>query len=88
MEMSNARIIEKEVQSIVKKYSLSTHNKGIDELEKYVLTLVNVIHREGILELLYNVYQNFSEEYEEEIVGEIMNRIHGYCSPANDIKWD
>lgn len=87
MGMNNAKIIEKEVLSIVKKYTLSTHNKGIDKLEKYVLTLVNVIDKEEIQRLLYNVYQNLSEEYEEEIVGDIMNRIHGYCSPGNDIKW-
>lgn len=88
MGISNAKIIEKEVLLIVKKHTLSTHNKGIDELEEYVLTLVSVIDKEGILELLYNVYHNLSEEYEEEIVGDIMNRIHGYCSQGNDIKWE
>ncbi len=88
MGIRSTKIIEREIQAIVEKYNLSTYNKGIDELEKYVLTLISVIDKEGILELLHNVYQNLSEEYEEEIVGDIMNRIHGFCSPNRFIKWE
>ena len=88
MEQKEVQTIGKEIQLILKKYSLLTYNEGINELEEYVLTLANVFDKESITELLSNIYNNLSKEYEEEIVGDIINRIHGFCSPSNEIIWE
>ncbi len=88
MGINKTKMIKENIESLLKKYSILTYNKGINELEEYVLTLVNVFDKEEIMKLLSDIYSNLSEEYKEEIVGDIMNRIHGFCSPKNKINWE
>ena len=87
MGASESKIIENEILLILRKHSLDTYNQGINDLENYVITLKGKFDKDEILIFLMSIYENLGEEYEQEIIGDVMNRIHGFCHPGSEIEW-
>ncbi|WP_298892465.1 hypothetical protein [uncultured Psychroserpens sp.] len=81
--------LNNKIKSFLTKVTVDNYYTLYDEfkilLEKYKSNFT----KPEILELLFDYVQNNNlEEYQEEVIIEIENRIFGYCSPDDNIIWE
>jgi hypothetical protein len=89
MGRSKKEIINSEIDAFLKKVTLDNFYKSYDEFKDLIVNHKNNFTKSEILQLLFDYNQNNSlEEYQEDVLTEIENRIFGYCSPSNNIIWD
>ena len=85
MRVNDTEYIKVEILRILNKYSVDkniNYNIGIKELEEYIVTLKDRFSKQEILEFLNSIFIEINDDENiDEILGDIVNRIHGYCTP-------
>lgn len=77
----------KELNGLLDKFDRDNFSTGYLEVDKLIFSYREYFSQDEISKQLNELYQNLEDEIKEELIGDFLDRLHGFCSPHRTIKW-